>query len=152
MVIKAGETEVEFPLVVIDDKVSEITKEVKIKATADDVNAGSVTLSVKDNDLPAIALTVNKTVISEGEGAYALIGTITRTDDSTNYVKVKFTDVGKSGLSLPSLVTLGTGAQSVNFYIGITDNNIVDGDRTATVKANIYIDECGCTVQSVSVI
>ncbi len=150
VVIRAGETEVNFPLTVINDQISEITKEVRIRATADEANAGSVTLTVMDNDLPAIALSIDKTTVSEGDGTYALIGTITRTDDSTNYVKVKFTDVDKAGISLPSLVTLGTGAQSVSFYIGITDNSLVDGDRTATVKASIYIDDCGCTVQPIS--
>ena len=150
VVIKAGETEAAFALTVIDDAAAEIDKTVKLTASADGVKSGTASLLVKDNDVPAIALTVNKTVVSESDGVYALVGTITRTDNSTNYVKVKFVDVNNSGLILPDTVTLGTGAQSVNFYIGIVDNALVDGDRTATVKANIYIDSCGCTVQPVS--
>ncbi|MBO7620554.1 MAG: hypothetical protein J6T06_08600, partial [Victivallales bacterium] len=150
IVIKAGQTEASFGLSVIDDKTAEIDKNVKITASADGFQAGTATLLVKDNDVPAIALSINKTAVAENAGVYALVGTITRTDDSVNYVKVKFTDTDNSGLILPSTVTLGTGAQSVNFYIGIIDNTLMDGDRTATVKANIYIDNCGCTVQSVS--
>ncbi|MBO4690846.1 MAG: AIDA repeat-containing protein, partial [Paludibacteraceae bacterium] len=150
VVIKAGETEAAFALTVIDDATAEIDKTIKLAATADGVKSGTASLLIHDNDVPAIALSVNKTVISEGDGVYALVGTITRTDNSTNYVKVKFADVDNSGLILPSTVTLGTGAQSVNFYIGIVDNALVDGDRTATVKANIYIDSCGCTVIPVS--
>ena len=150
VVIKAGETEAAFALTVIDDATAEIDKTVKLTATADGVKSGTASLLIHDNDVPAIALSVNKTVVSEGDGVYALVGTITRTDNSTNYVKVKFADVDNSGLILPSTVTLGTGSQSVNFYIGIVDNALVDGDRTATVKANIYIDSCGCTVIPVS--
>ena len=150
VIINAGETEAGFGLTAKDDKVSEIDKTFKLTASADGVESATASILLKDNDVPGISFSINKNIVAENSGAYALIGTITRTDDTTNYVKVKFSDENKSGLILPSMVTLGTGEKSVNFYIGLKDNILRDGDRNASVKASIYIDSCGCTVLPVS--
>ena len=150
VIINAGETEAGFGLTAKDDKVSEIDKTFNLTASADGVESATASILLKDNDVPGISFSINKSIVAENSGAYALIGTITRTDDTTNYVKVKFSDENNSGLILPSMVTLGTGEKSVNFYIGLKDNILRDGDRNASVKASIYIDSCGCTVLPVS--
>ncbi len=144
VIIKAGETSASFEATVVDDTTAEIDKDVKITAAATGFNSGSATVTVADNDLPQVELVLNREIVSESDGYYALTATLVRTGGSTEAITVKLTDVDGIGLILPTSVPMGAGVTNVKFTIGVVDDALANGERTGKIRGTIIIDDCGC--------
>ncbi len=144
VIIKAGETSASFEATVVDDTTAEIDKDVKITAAATGFNSGSATVKVVDNDLPQVELVLNREIVSESDGYYALTATLVRKGGSTEAITVKLTDVDGIGLILPSSIPMGAGVTNVKFTIGVVDDALANGERTGKIRGTIIIDDCGC--------
>ncbi len=147
-VIADGETEATVLIPVVQDKVPSNDISVKITGTADHHKKGEVLFILHDDDVPAINFSLSTHVVSEGAGASALMGTITRSEVTNNKITVNLT-ADSYDVYFPSTgnsITLQPGTTTVNFPIGVKDNMDNDGDRLVHITASVYISDCSCTV------
>lgn len=147
--IKAGETSAAFDIAVTDDSTAEIDKKLNITAAATGFNSGSAALTVTDNDLPLIQLVLNKTLVSETAGVYAISASLVRTGGSSEAITIRLKDAEGIGLILPTGgIRMGQGVNQVNFNIGVVDDTLANGERTGTIIGTVIIDDCGCDASS----
>ena len=142
--IKAGESSASFSATVVQDETAEIDKELKITAAATGFNSGTAKVTVVDDDIPQVQLVLNKEIVSESDGYYALTATLVRTGGSDEAITVRLEDVDGIGLILPEIVTLSQGAKSKSFIIGVVDDSLSSGERTGFIRGYVSLDSCGC--------
>ncbi len=84
----------------------------------------------------ALSLSVAPSIISEGDGANAARGTVTRNADTSAALTVALasSDTGKA--RVPASVVIPAGAAAVTFPIDAVDNNIADGTKIVTISAS----------------
>ena len=146
--IKAGESSASFTATVVQDETAEIDKELKITAAATGFNSGTAKVTVVDDDIPQVELLLDKQLVSESDGVYAIIGTLKRTSGSSEPISVRLFDADGIGLLLPDTVRLAEGQTSMKFNIGIVDDNSANGSRSGAIRGEIILDSCGCDASS----
>ncbi len=77
---------------------------------------------------------MNPNPISEGGGANASTGRVTRSGDTTSALVVNLAS-SRGEVTLPATVTIAAGQSSASFQIGVAENTLVDGTRSATISA-----------------
>lgn len=139
VVIPAGRSEVFVDLAAQDDNEVDGTVPVDVAIGTANVSSqftlGSDTIDVTDVETLTISLDTNTT--SEGAGAGAITGTISRSDDVlTSPLTVHFTSSDTSELSVPSPVVIPAGQASASFTIDAVDDLLFDGHQTVTIAAS----------------
>ena len=134
--IPAGSSFVTFGVTAVDDGLVSGPHTVTIKATASGFTSGSQNVTVTESDVPTLDLTINPRTFSEGAGANAALGTVTRNTDTSTALTVSLSSNNTGSATVPTAVTIPAGSTSANFPIGAVDNNIVDGSRTVTIMAS----------------
>ena len=146
IVIPAGETTGTAYVNVLQDQTPANEVNVTITGTADRHAKASTVFTLKDDDTPAIAMTLSPTTVSEGAGPSAILGTITRTGVTNNKITIKLTDDGENDIYYSqTTLTMPAGTTTINFPLGVRDNATVDGDRTVNIRAAVYITDCNCS-------
>lgn len=143
--IKAGETSADFQITAIDDTTAEIDKTLTITAKADGATTAKAELKVVDDDIPAVQLVLNRTLVSEGDGYAVITATLVRTGNMSEAVTVRLADTNDIGLILPSSIRIGANVKAVNFNIGVVDDSIVNGERTGVITGTLILESCGCS-------
>jgi|GEM_PF-1610690 len=144
--ILANEASASTMVPVTDDNVPELTKAVVISASKTGFIAGSATITIIDNDIPQVALTINPASVSEAGGPYAAWGTISRLEPGSDPVTIVLSSAPSGQLFFPAQVTIPAGMMEKQFNVGVVDNGVLDGDRTIEVTGAIYLSSCGCGV------
>ncbi len=146
--IPHNQFEVFVPLEAFDD--DEIDGVQTVTVSIDDVNVISganatgfqlVGDTVDVTDSEVLTFTLNRAVISEGAGADALTGTISRLrTDGTLIITLSSSDT--SELSVPNTVTIPDGESFVTFAADAVDDLEFDGDQMVTITAQTpgYLD------------
>lgn len=144
--ISAGETEGSVMLTVIDNSTVDGHQEVPVIASAPGFDEGAAYLSVIDNDMPALEMQLTPTEVSENAGPMAVRGIITRTTNIDKKVTLWLTSEHNDRIIFPlDRLTMDPGVSSVEFSVGVKDNDIVDGDRDVDITAAVYVSSCSCT-------
>lgn len=140
----AGVTSVKFTIGVIDDALANGERTGKVRGTIiiDDCgcdastssNGGmfETTLTVQDNDSPALTVSLSKTVLREGGEEKAILTL------STNYVSeqdVVVTLADNELLNLPATITIPAGETSVTCEISAKSDGLTDGTQYTTIIA-----------------
>jgi GH35 family endo-1,4-beta-xylanase/Ca2+-binding RTX toxin-like protein len=87
-------------------------------------------------DVAELTVAIDATSVSEGDGAAATTGTVTRSSDTTNDLVVTLISNDSGEASVPTTVTIFAGeTTSVPFAIDAIDDAIADGTQTVTVTA-----------------
>ena len=150
--VKAGETTASVAVQAIQNDRVDGDAELTIVATAPRHEPGEVLLTVIDDDIPTLDLELTPAEVSENAGAAAIIGVISRSDNLDKKVTIEISDDSDGKLYYPSRrIDMASGVASVEFAIGVYDNNIVDGDRDVEVTAAVYIAACSCAAPVSSV-
>ena len=132
----AGQSSLTFTVTPVDDTVAEGDRNVDLAAAAAGFVGGGLRLRIQDNDIPVLTLDLASSVVSEGAGATATHGTVTRSIVSDNALTVALSaTVGRARVS--NYVTFAAGAASVDFDIGVTDNLEADGDHAVRISAAV---------------
>lgn len=138
--IPANQAEYFVDLDVLDDELVDGTQTVNISATqvtiADIVQdsfvlAGDV---VDVTDAEVLTLDLDRTTVSEGDGAGVITGTLTRLDTAGDLL-VNLTSSDTSELAVPSSVTIPDGQASITFLIDAVDDVEFDGDQEVVISA-----------------
>ena len=143
--IPAGQLEANIEIKTVNDDIADIQRSVAFYAVANHYNKGEVIMLLNDNDVPDLEFDVSPNTISEGAGFKAIMATIRRTSAKNSNVTIKLTDDSNGALYFPTkTITLASGVEKAEFYIGAVDNNMQQEARTYTVTANVYISSCSC--------
>lgn len=145
--IPAGETSAQVAIKVLDDKVPASIESIKLKASAEHYSDAEALFILNDDDTPSIEMTVNPTTISEGDGVQALYCTIRRTGVTNNAVTLQISDDSEYEELIYNngrLIDMPAGTTEISFYLGVRDNNEVDGTRQLNLKASVYVAGCNC--------
>lgn len=95
----------------------------------------SILLSLTDNDVPTLTLTLSPTTISESDGALAATATLTRKPASNASLQIDLVNTDPAAATLPGSVTIPSFSERVDIPIGAVDDDATDGQQTATLQA-----------------
>lgn len=150
-VIPANQKSISVDVVATDDAIPALTVQPVFTATAFGYTEGTCSVTLADNDVPVISLAVSPETISESGGYMASVGVVKRQGSTDNVITIKLTDDSNGALYYSlSTITLEKGESEKQFTIGIVDNALVDGTRTATITAAVYIASCSCSASGSS--
>lgn len=146
VVFEEGALTATIDIPVLQDKNPANDVSVKITGTADHHQKGETLIMLHDDDVPAIQMTLTPKTVSEGAGPQAIMGTITRSEVTNNKITIKLTDDGVNDIYYSTqTITMPAGTTTVNFPLGVRDNQTVDGDRLVHIRAAIYMTDCNCS-------
>ena len=140
-----GATEAVIDIPIIDDNIAANDETLQLSVSADHHLAGTALFVLKDNDVPAISMTLLPTTVSEAAGYNAVHATIKRTEAKNSKITLKLSDDSNGELYYTTPITMPEGTEEVTFPIGVKDNQKVDGTRKVKFSAAIYITDCGCS-------
>ena len=134
-VIPPGQAAVVVEVTPVDDFLLEPTQEYELRAVAPGYQTATARLSVEDNDVPQLEVTVDRPSVSEGDGPQAANATITRTPVGPQSVEVELLSSDPGKLTVPGRVTLPANKASVSVPVAAVDNTLADGDVEVLVRA-----------------
>ena len=140
-----GATKAVIEIPIIDDNIAANDETLQLSVSADHHLAGTALFVLKDNDVPAISMTLLPTTVSEAAGYNAIHATIKRTEAKNSKITLKLSDDSNGELYYTTPITMPEGTEEVTFPIGVKDNQKVDGTRKVKFSAAIYITDCGCS-------
>lgn len=144
--IPAGETSITIDVTAIDNSEIELRESIAFKVSSEKYNSGECIVLLGDNDMPTLTFTLSPNAVSEADGTSALFGIIKRTDNLDKRVVLKLSDDYGLLSYTSQTVIMEKNQAEVQFNIGVTNNDIVDGERTATVSAAVYSSSCDCSI------
>lgn len=144
--IPAGQNSVTVNVMVKDDDIPSEALSVAFTASTPRYNQGETFVLLEDDDMPVLQLTLTPNKIVEGAGPVSVTGTLRRTGVTTNKITVRLSDDSNGALYFGTReLVLNKGVEEVNFNFGPIDNAQVDGDRTYTVTAAVWLSSCSCS-------
>ena len=143
--IPAGETSVTVDVTAIEDETPSLDLSNAFTVSAPKYNKAELLVILSDNDMPVLELELTPTTVQESAGPIAVAGVLRRTTQTNTKITVKLTDDADGGLYYGTrTLELAKGVEEVHFNFGPVDNAIVDGDRTYTITAAVWISSCSC--------
>ena len=143
--IPAGETTGIITVTAIDDKEPALDQEVTFVASCESFANDEAWVTLHDNDIPTMELTLTPTTVSEASGPNAIMAVLRRLDHKDSNITIQMTDDGPGDLFYNKTLRMDAGIDEIRFTIGVIDNAIVDGDRLENITAAIYIKSCSCS-------
>lgn len=144
--IPSGESEITTEVSTVDDGTPDASLGTTFYATATDYNGGETVVLLHDNDLPEIELTLTPDTINESAGPTAVKAILRRLTNSDKKATIKLSDDSEGEIRYStSTITLDEGVKESEFTIGVTDNNLTDGDRSYSITAAIFLTACNCS-------
>ena len=140
-----GETEAHFAFVGTDDDIINLEEVVTFTASAPRYKQGQYDLTVFDNDMPHLTMTLSKNSVYEDEGSKAILCTIERSGNVKPEMTLRIYDSPQGQLRYPAIVVLKKGQTTAEFYIGVNDDAEQQGERDVVFGAAVYVNSCGCT-------
>ena len=137
--IPAGEVSATFQIDAVDDNLQDGRQRVRIDATAPgftpDLDRSRVFLNVDDIE-PTLVVELAETSVFENQ--QFLSGTVTRVNPTSlsDSLSVALNTTRPADLTLPSSITIPAGLTTADFTITLRDNNLLDGDRVASITAD----------------
>jgi subtilase family serine protease len=137
--IPADEDQATFRIAAVED--TQIESDTGYELTVSAVGAVGDTKSVKviDNDLPAVSLTFAQSEISEGAGANATMGTLSRSPVSDRALNIALQNSDATEVLVPGTLTIPANADSISFPVAAVDDDVVDGPQTVTIQPVILL-------------
>jgi hypothetical protein len=94
-----------------------------------------VTLTVLDDDGPALKVAVAKKLVPEGQNP-ATTGTVSRNTPATNALTVSLTSSDTNEAVVPLSVTILQGQSAASFNIASINDGVTDGNKTVAITAS----------------
>lgn len=146
VVIPAGQTKGTIDVTAIDNEIPDGDMSCSFNAYAVGYEPIETVIILKDNDLPVLQLTLIPNKVAEGAGPVSVAGALQRTGVTTNKITVRLSDDSNGGLYFGTReLVLNKGVEEISFNFGPIDNALVDGDRTYTITAAVWLSSCSCS-------
>ncbi|MCA8998086.1 MAG: VCBS repeat-containing protein, partial [Planctomycetaceae bacterium] len=139
--IPAGKTSAAFTITGVSDFFIDGTQTVTITASALSFADGTDTLDITDVSVPALMVTLDKSLISENGGMAT--GTVTRSTSTASTLTVTLASSDLTEASVPMTVVIPTGQASVTFPVAAVDDSFDDGDRSSVITASALGHDSG---------
>ncbi len=144
--LPVGQTSVTVNVTAKDDDVPSSGLSNTFVVSAPRYNQDEVIVVVEDNDMPVLELTLTPNKVTESAGPVSLAGVLRRTGFTDNKITVKLSDDSDGVLYFSTReLVLNKGVEEVCFNFGPIDNAQVDGNRTYTVTAAVWLSSCSCS-------
>lgn len=138
VVIPANQTSVSFTLTATQDTVIEPTSTFTLSAYASGYTTGSRSITVTDDDAPALDIAYSISQVAENAGAGAVIASFTRTPLNAQPLTLQLLLTGNAGvLSVPGSVTIPALSNSVAVPISVLDDLIADGTQVVSLQTRL---------------
>jgi hypothetical protein len=147
LTIPVGARSASFLIRAIDSAIAEGTQSITISAATSGMATGRVSVSVTDDEVPTLSLSVSPSSISENGGT--AIGTVSRNTPTTSALTVSLVASDSTEVSVPATVTIAAGASTTTFEITAIADRIVDGSQQVMIAASSLGFTGGLTVVSV---
>lgn len=118
----------------VDNAVVDGTRVARIFATAASCRTAALDLTVLDNEVPRLTLTLDRTNVREGDGVIRV--TVTRELVTHEDLVVYLSNTSSGRCSYPSSVVIPAGAASVTFEIAVPDNDTAQATMDLTLRAS----------------
>lgn len=128
--IPAGSVSTIFTVTPVDNSLVDGARLVPVSVSADGFRGAFVPLTILDDEVPRLSVSLSQTSIREGDGV--IIVTVTREGPLDEPLTV-YLNGGSSRVSLPASVVIPAGEASITFEISVPDND------TAQVAANLTL-------------
>lgn len=149
--IPAGQQSVTVDVVAKDDDVPSETLSVVFAVSAPNAEKSEVIVLLEDDDMPVLELSLQPNKVQEGAGPVSVAGTLRRTTNKDSKITVKLTDDADGDLYFGNrTLVLQKGTEEVSFNFGPVDNAQVDGDKTYTITASVWLSSCSCSASGQS--
>ena len=132
--IPAGSVSTIFTVAPIDNAVADGTRVVSVSVSADGFTGSFVPLTILDDEVPKLTVTLDKTSIREGDGT--ITATVTREGAKDAPLTVYLSGSSGNRVSYPSSVVIPAGAASVTFEISVPDNDVAQVASDLTLRAS----------------
>lgn len=135
VVIAAGQTSAVFAVTAADDTRVEPARIAVIEAAAMGFVGSSTALAIEENDLPQLTLSLANTLVREGAGTAATTATISRGNPSPRPLAIELENNHPSLVAVPATISIPAGQVIVSFPIAAMDDGLINGSRTAELRA-----------------
>jgi hypothetical protein len=135
VVIPIGKASVAFVVSAKDDALADGPQNVVISAQANGFAKVGAPLTVQDNEVPTLTLSISKSTLSEAGGANVTTATLTRNTPTTTALNVALSSSDTSELRVPASVQIPIGKPAVTFALSAQDDLIADGSQPVTISA-----------------
>ena len=143
--LKAGRTSLDIEVTSLDDDVPNVSQAVTFTVSATGFTDDETYVTIADNDLPEIELTLTPTTVSEGAGPQAINARLRRVGATDNKITIRLSDDSAGDIYYPmTSITLDKGIDTAEFTLGVVDNGTVEGERVVNITAAVYIQSCSC--------
>ena len=132
--IPAGSVSTVFYVKPIDNATVDGPRTVMVSASAGDCRPASLAMTILDNEVPKLTVTLDKTSIREGDGV--ILATVTRELVTDEPLRVYLSGVSTSRCSYPSFVVIPAGEASVTFEISVPNNATAQIAQDLTLRAS----------------
>ncbi len=150
----AGQNTVDITVIPIDDNVVETAETVIFNLQSGNnysLNAqNTAVVTIADNEVPSLTLSVNPSSFAENAGANAATVTLTRNGLTTSALTVNLTSSDTTEATVPASVTIPIGQAATTFTIAAVDDNAVDGTQNVILTANAIAYNNGTATFSVT--
>lgn len=147
LTIPVGARSASFLIRAIDSAIAEGTQSIVISAVSSGMATGRVSVSVTDDEVPTLSLSISPSSISENGGT--AIGTVSRNTPTTSALTVVLVASDSTEVSVSATVTIAAGASATSFVITAIADRIVDGSQQVMIAASSVGFTGGLTVVSV---
>ena len=133
MVIPAGTNRVQFALLAVDDNLIEAPASFTVQASAAGFISSQASVTIIDNDLPLVMVSLAQHMVGKSAGPQATLGTVTLSPVPTHAVIIELTNSDPASIQVPARVTIPAYQAGANFDVGAIANAQVEGSRTVTI-------------------
>lgn len=148
--IPSGVASVRIPIVVGHDRAVAGDRGWRLTVSAAGFVPAIRTVLVRDTDLPAVRLTLERATVREGEGPGAVRGSVVLEGRGTVPVRIGLAASTPGVVVLPAEVVVPAGQTAVSFDVGVLDNDRVEGRRDVGLTARVLTTSAGESVGGVS--
>ncbi len=144
--LPAGQTSVTVDVTAKEDDIPQSTLTNAFTVSAPNYNKGMVDVVLADNDIPVLEMELTPNQVQESDGPLCISAVLRRVTHTDKRVTVRLSDDSKGGIYYGNqTLELAKGVEEVHFNLGPIDNATVDGDRTYTVTAAVWLSSCSCS-------
>lgn len=151
LTIPAGQTSATLDVKAVNDNEPQLAAIYEFTATASGYNSGKVVATLDDDDMPELEFTLEPTSVKEDDGIICVHAYVRRTGKISNVVTIRLSDDSDGQIYYDrTQYEMPKGAEVIDFYLGVNDDNLVNGDRTVNITAAVWVSSCSCNASGES--
>lgn len=146
IIMPAGSNSVIFDVKALENELPGLDVSNMFILSAKNYDKAEVVVMLKDDDMPMLTLELLPNKVQEGAGPLGVSAVLRRTTNKNSKITVHLSDDSEGGIYYSTQkIQMNKGVEEVYFNLGPIDNNQVDGERTYSVTAAVWLSSCDCS-------